>query len=257
MDNKFSVGDIAKLTGISVRTLQYYDTIGLLPIDKTLSNGKRVYNENDLFKLQQILFYKSMGIKLKEISKLINVDCNNAEIKKVLNKQREILYRQLNSIKSSIAFLEIGLESIDDNQELLFENIVQLLLNVNVNTIFEYENVDFEQYIEQTIKRHFDDESEIIEFYWEWKSLILEAVCKTLNDANPHNTESQKFAKKWVEMIEKITGKGPDLLLAHKLSYESREMWPAEDKRIMDYANPFIDKSVEYYLANVKEESND
>jgi len=67
-----AIKDISKLTGISVRTLRYYEEIDLLiPLNKT-EGGHRLYGEEELKKLQQILFLKNLGFKLKEIQKLLN-----------------------------------------------------------------------------------------------------------------------------------------------------------------------------------------
>lgn len=67
-----TIKEISKLTGISVRTLRYYEEIGLLiPLNKT-EGGHRLYGEEELKKLQQILFLKNLGLKLKEIQRLLN-----------------------------------------------------------------------------------------------------------------------------------------------------------------------------------------
>lgn len=67
-----SVSQVKKLTGVSARTLQYYDEIGLLkPSELTLA-GYRLYNDEALQKLQQILFFKELGFKLQEIREFIS-----------------------------------------------------------------------------------------------------------------------------------------------------------------------------------------
>ena len=67
-----AIQEISKLTGISVRTLRYYEEIALLiPISKT-EGGHRLYGHEELKKLQQIIFLKNLGFKLKEIQKLLN-----------------------------------------------------------------------------------------------------------------------------------------------------------------------------------------
>lgn len=66
-----TISQVAKLAGISPRTLQYYDEIGLLkPSELTLS-GYRLYDDKALDKLQQILFFKELGFKLKEINEIL------------------------------------------------------------------------------------------------------------------------------------------------------------------------------------------
>lgn len=67
-----TINEISKLTGISVRTLRYYEEIKLLiPLDKT-EGGHRLYGDEELKRLQQILFLKNLGFKLKEIQRLLN-----------------------------------------------------------------------------------------------------------------------------------------------------------------------------------------
>ena len=69
---KLKINEVAKLTGISVRTLHYYDEIGLLPPDEVMESGYRLYGNNALERLQQILFFRELGFALKEIQKILN-----------------------------------------------------------------------------------------------------------------------------------------------------------------------------------------
>lgn len=71
---RYSVKQLTKLSGVSVRTLHWYDEIGLLKPDFYAANGYRYYAEKDLLLLQQILFFKELGFPLKEIQKLLNMD---------------------------------------------------------------------------------------------------------------------------------------------------------------------------------------
>jgi DNA-binding transcriptional MerR regulator len=89
-----SVSQVTKLTGVSSRTLQYYDEIGLLkPSELTLS-GYRLYNDEALQKLQQILFFKELGFKLREINEFIS----QPDFDKIAayKKQKELLLLKRN-----------------------------------------------------------------------------------------------------------------------------------------------------------------
>ena len=66
-----SISQVAKLTGISIRTLQYYDEIGLLKPSELTAAGYRMYDDNALQTLQQILFFKELGFPLKEIKEIL------------------------------------------------------------------------------------------------------------------------------------------------------------------------------------------
>jgi len=64
-----TVKQVSELTGISVRMLHYYDEIGLLKPSKVTDSGYRLYNDEALMLLQQIMFYKELEIPLKEVKK--------------------------------------------------------------------------------------------------------------------------------------------------------------------------------------------
>ena len=71
------IGEFAKISGVTVKTLLHYDKIGLLkPGDKT-DSGCRIYCEDDFLKLQQITTLKFIGLSLSEISHIINKSGEN------------------------------------------------------------------------------------------------------------------------------------------------------------------------------------
>ena len=78
---EYTINKIAQLSGISTRTLRYYDDFGLLVPSRMSSNGYRIYGQKEIDKLQHILFYRELGFPLEEIKQIIsndNFDINNA-----------------------------------------------------------------------------------------------------------------------------------------------------------------------------------
>lgn len=69
---EYTVKEIADLAGVSVRTLHYYDEIGLLSPSRVGSNGYRHYEAPELFRLQQILLYREMGFELKQVASILD-----------------------------------------------------------------------------------------------------------------------------------------------------------------------------------------
>lgn len=65
------VGDVARLARVSVRTLHHYDHVGLLKPSDRSEAGYRLYTDDDLVRLQQILFYKELGFGLDEIATIL------------------------------------------------------------------------------------------------------------------------------------------------------------------------------------------
>ncbi|MDB5054811.1 MAG: transcriptional regulator, MerR family [Bacilli bacterium] len=71
MQQHWKVGDLAKLTGLTVRTLRFYDQIGLFSPSGHSDSGHRLYNQADIRRLQQILSLKDLGLSLEEIQTVL------------------------------------------------------------------------------------------------------------------------------------------------------------------------------------------
>ena len=99
-----SISQVARLTGISIRTLQYYDEIGLLKPSELTASGYRLYNDEALQTLQQILFFKELGFSLKEIKEILE----NPDFDKIaaFKKQKELFLLKRNRINRLIELLE-------------------------------------------------------------------------------------------------------------------------------------------------------
>jgi len=68
---EYTVNKLAKLAGVSTRTLRWYDECGLLKPRRISSNGYRVYGQAEINRLQQILFYRELGVELSEIGRIL------------------------------------------------------------------------------------------------------------------------------------------------------------------------------------------
>ncbi len=84
-----TVKDIVQITGITKRTLQYYDKINLLKPIYLKENGYRIYDRNSLAKLQTILFFKKMDFSLKEIADILKL--TREEQQQLLKKHNQTL----------------------------------------------------------------------------------------------------------------------------------------------------------------------
>lgn len=100
----FTVNEVSKIAGISVRTLQYYDKIGLLPPSGFTDSGYRLYNEDSLERLQTILLFRELEFPLKDIKKII--DNPHFDRKEALSEQIELLKLRREQIDSLISLAE-------------------------------------------------------------------------------------------------------------------------------------------------------
>ncbi|SDD37509.1 DNA-binding transcriptional regulator, MerR family [Paenibacillus sp. UNCCL117] len=98
------VREVADLTGISVRTLHHYDEIGLLVPDGTTEAGYRLYSDDNLAMLQQILFYRELGFSLKAIKDIVSDPSFNR--REALELHRSLLIEKRRRLDDMIATVE-------------------------------------------------------------------------------------------------------------------------------------------------------
>jgi DNA-binding transcriptional MerR regulator len=106
---EYTIKKLAEIAGVSARTLRYYDEINLLKPCRINSSGYRIYGKKEVDLLQQILFYKSMDMKLEEIQQLIlnpNFDINNAlkEHYQKLISRRDQLNKLILTVEKTLAY---------------------------------------------------------------------------------------------------------------------------------------------------------
>ena len=97
-----TVSEISKLFGISVRTLHYYDSIGLLKPTKLTESGYRLYDEQAIVRLQNILIFREIEIPLKEIKEILEKEHLNFE--EIMTAQIKLLQMKKEKIEKLIAF---------------------------------------------------------------------------------------------------------------------------------------------------------
>jgi DNA-binding transcriptional MerR regulator len=108
---KYTIAKLASAAGVSVRTLHYYDEIGLLvPASFGDDNGYRYYNENELLRLQQIMFFRELEFPLAKIKEIMSSpDFSSLE---ALENHRQILLSQKNRLGKLIKTIDITITNI-------------------------------------------------------------------------------------------------------------------------------------------------
>ena len=123
--SKYTTGEIAKLCGVSVRTVQYYDTRGILIPSELTEGGRRLYSEDDLKRMKIICFLRDADISINSIGELLSEDNPGSVISVLLEQQEQFLRKEvrerhakldmLDGIKRELKGIEnFSIESIGD-----------------------------------------------------------------------------------------------------------------------------------------------
>lgn len=130
---EYTVQRLGQMAGVSTRTLRYYDEIGILRPARINSSGYRIYGQEEVNRLQQILFYRELGVSLENIKKIItspSFDSTHAlkEHREQLLIKREQLDRLITNVDKTIAAAE-GSMTMTDKEK--FEGFKQKLIDEN------------------------------------------------------------------------------------------------------------------------------
>ena len=122
---QYTTGEVAKLCGVTVRTVQYYDTRGILVPSELSEGGRRLYSEDDVKRMKIICFLRELGLSIDSIRQLLSEDDPASVISLLLDQQeaalkkeigtREEQLRKLEELKSGLKSVgEFSVESIGD-----------------------------------------------------------------------------------------------------------------------------------------------
>ena len=133
---EYTVKKLRALAGVSTRTLRYYDEIGILTPARTNSSGYRIYGQEEVDRLQQILFYKELGVGLEQIKDILDDPTFDASM--ALMEHRENLLAKRKQLDLLIANVDktIGVKEgkmkMSDKEK--FEGFKEKMVNENERT---------------------------------------------------------------------------------------------------------------------------
>lgn len=112
---KYTTGEIAKLCGVTVRTVQYYDTRGILVPSELTEGGRRLYSEDDLKRLKIICFLRDLGLPIDSIRQLLAEEDPGSVISLLLDEQEAALKKEIGEREEKlkkVSELKAGLKSV-------------------------------------------------------------------------------------------------------------------------------------------------
>jgi MerR family transcriptional regulator, thiopeptide resistance regulator len=229
----FKVGDLAKQTGVSVRTLHYYDEIGLLSPSQRTESGYRLYGEADIIRLQQIVSLRQIGFSLDQIRSCLEQEQFSPQhiIQLHLSQLQEqmALQQQLHHKLSAIAtrLQAAGAVSIEE-----FIQLIEVTIMID-----KYYTPDQQDYLaargEQIgVERIRESEAE-------WQELIAKARSEMEKGTDPFHESVQELARRWRSLVAEFTGGDPGIQQSLNTMYQQEGAEAASrgamDTAVMEY----------------------
>ncbi len=112
--SKYTTGELAKLCNVSVRTVQFYDTKGLLPPTELSEGGRRLYNDDDLRKFQLIITLKTIGLSLNSIKSVLESEFSGKILAILLDEQEKLLADEIDERQKQLDMINVIKENIRD-----------------------------------------------------------------------------------------------------------------------------------------------
>ena len=143
-----SIGQFARKTGLSMRTLRFYETAGLITPYRNPDNGRRSYAGRDLRRVQQVLVLKMVGLSLSEIHALLTRQTMNPAA--TLSLQLDLLIERRDALDRAIASLRAALDRVDGDGDTAIDTLCSLIRMIKM--------VDDSNAYQDVIKKYMTEE---------------------------------------------------------------------------------------------------
>ncbi len=220
------IGDLAQKTGLSIRTLHYYDEIGLLSPSHRTDVGYRLYSNQDIIRLQQIVSLRQLGFSLKEINKCLKDP--NLSLQQTIDLHRAKVKEQMSLSRTLLKRLNVISTELQTTQSIAVENLIQVMETVSMSK---------QQYLtpeQQEILRSRFSEREA-----EWQQILTQARIEMSKGTNFDTNSVYKLAMRWERSMESLVSGDEQIYESLMRMYQREELetfnWGAIDSTSFEY----------------------
>jgi DNA-binding transcriptional MerR regulator len=242
----FTVKQLSKLAGVTPRTLHHYDAIGLLKPTRVGDNGYRYYGEESLLQLQQILFYRELGIPLEDIKKIMgrrDFDVLGAlqSHKDALRKQVTRLNRLIDTVDNTINHLKGNTTMSDKAYFEGFSEAEQEKYAAEAEQLYDAESV---RESNRKWKAYSKEKKEAI--LAEGKAIYSDMIAAMPKGAN--SPDVQAIVERWRRHMDYFWTPNLDQLLALANGYSEDPRFKANFDKLDPQLAEFFREAVQHYV---------
>jgi DNA-binding transcriptional MerR regulator len=219
----FQTQEFARLAGVTVRALHYYDRLGLLrPKQRSLA-GYRLYNERDFARLEQIVVLKFLGLPLKQIKILLATE---SKLSEALRRQKSVLAEKRHQIDKAIQAISNAENSFHAKGEQdwsLWQIIIQeIAMQNSMDWSKKYYSAEAQEKVEERKKMWSPELQERVSR--EWSELIADV--EGAIDEDPAGSKAQALAGRWRKLLEGFTDGDPEIQKGLNKMWADKANWP-------------------------------
>nr|MDJ0590242.1 MerR family transcriptional regulator [Pleurocapsa sp. MO_226.B13] len=189
MSDLMKIGELAKQTGLSIRTLHYYDEIGLLSPSCRTDVGYRLYSNQDIIRLQQIVSLRQLGFSLKEIGECLKnpdfslqqtIDLHRARVREQMALSRNLLKR-LDAISTEL----------ETKRSVAVENLIQVMETISMSKQ-QYFTPEQQAILEERFRQA----------EGEWQEILTQVRAEMSKGTNLNSPAVQQLARRWQAIVK-------------------------------------------------------
>jgi DNA-binding transcriptional MerR regulator len=227
------IGEVAKMAGISVRTLHHYDSIGLLRPSDASESGHRLYNASDIERLQQVISLKSMGLSLEGIANCLFSQGSN--LLSTFEMQKDVIENKLSGLKKVHRQLQFLLTKLAHNESITSKELLQFIKEIN-----DMENTYTPEQLKKLQERYEKYPERVKEVEKAWPILFKKFEVAMKLGLDPGSPEVQELAKEAQHYIDLFTGGDKEIEANLDKAYERNQesalkVWGVS-KEVFEYA---------------------
>jgi DNA-binding transcriptional MerR regulator len=244
----YTVKQLSDLAGVSVRTLHYYDAIGLLNPTKVATNGYRYYDDAALLRLQQILFYREIGLELMQIKDVL--ESPDFDLLAALRSHRTVLQEKINRLQNLVGTVDTTIMHLAGEVDMTRKRLFEAFSEEKQK---HYERVARLQYgperVNESIKRwnsYSEQQREAIR--QEGGQIYNDVVDAIEAGKSPHSAEVQAIMQRWHEHLRYFYEPDLDVLRGLGEGYNSHPDFIANFQQMHPDLPAYLSQAIAQYV---------
>jgi DNA-binding transcriptional MerR regulator len=231
------VGELARRTGLTVRTLHHYDEIGLLRPSSHTDSGHRLYTTGDVARLQQVVSLRQLGFSLEEVRSCL--DRNGFSPREVIRMHVARLRERIELQRGLCERLEVIADHLGAAGTVSADEFLQTIARMTM--IESYYTP--EQLEALKSRREQLGEEGLRQSHADWATLIGEVRAEKAKGTDPADPKVQALARRWKALVEAFTGGDPGIAQAVK------RVWKEQgDNIVAQQGSQFDPRDVSDYI---------